>query len=64
MGKIKISPECKNWLKEVQGYTWDDGAATDKPIKVNDHAMDDTRYFVKTMRIAKERTNYTSIYMR
>lgn len=51
-GKIKICDTCKNWLKEVQGYVWDSDEAIDKPVKVNDHAMDDTRYFVKTKRIA------------
>ena len=53
-GKIKVHRSCKNWIKEVAGYTWDD-KATDTPIKENDHAMDDTRYFVNTKRIAKEK---------
>lgn len=60
-GLIKISPECTNWLKEVQGYVWDDTAAEDKPVKIDDHAMDDTRYFVKTMKIATPRQPYISI---
>lgn len=51
-GKIKIQRNCKNWMKEVQGYVWDDKAGEDRPIKVDDHAMDDTRYFCKTMRLA------------
>ena len=53
-GKIKVHKSCKNWIKEVAGYTWDD-KGTDTPIKENDHAMDDTRYFVNTKRIAKEK---------
>jgi len=60
-GLIKITPDCSNWLKEVQGYVWDDKSAEDKPVKVDDHAMDDTRYFVKTMKITKVKTPYTSI---
>jgi len=60
-GLIKISPDCSNWLKEVQGYVWDDKSTEDKPVKVDDHAMDDTRYFVKTMKINKVKTPYTSI---
>lgn len=60
-GLIKITPDCNNWLKEAQGYVWDDKATDDKPVKVDDHAMDDTRYFVKTMKITKIRTPYTSI---
>ena len=53
-GKIKVHKSCTNWVKEVAGYTWDD-KGTDTPIKENDHAMDDTRYFVNTKHIAKER---------
>lgn len=52
LGKIKISPECKNTIREIEGYVWDEKAGDDRPVKVNDHAMDDMRYFVKTMRIA------------
>ena len=55
-GKIKISPICKNWLKEAQGYVWDENESEDKPVKINDHAMDDMRYFVRTKRIAVHRT--------
>lgn len=61
-GKIKISPECVNWKKEVQGYVWDEKSGVDKPVKENDHAMDAMRYFVKTMRIAKERKPYKSVF--
>ena len=60
-GKIKISPSCKNWIREVQGYVWDDKAGEVKPIKVNDHAQDDTRYFCKTMRLATRSGEYRSI---
>lgn len=56
-GKIKISPTCKSWIKEVQGYVWDDSAMEDRPVKVSDHAMDDSRYFCKTMRIATKRNH-------
>ncbi len=47
-GKIKICESCENTLQEIQGYVWDDKAAQhgeDKPLKVNDHAMDAMRYF-------------------
>ena len=63
-GKIKICNTCKNWIDEVQGYVWDTNEEEDKPIKVNDHAMDDTRYFVKTKRIAVHKTPYVGgLYM-
>lgn len=63
-GIIRVSPTCKNWLNEVQGYVWDEDAAEDRPVKVNDHAMDDTRYFVKTMNIARPTSVYRSAYER
>lgn len=52
-GKIKIYPCCKDWKREAASYAWDENQAKDTPIKINDHAMDDTRYFVKTMYITK-----------
>lgn len=61
-GRLKISPDCKNWIKEAQGYVWDESAGEDRPVKANDHAMDDTRYFVKTMNINKQRTKYRPLY--
>lgn len=63
-GKIKISPSCKNWIKEAQGYVWDEASGEDRPIKVNDHAMDDTRYFCRTMQISRVRREYTPVYLR
>ena len=48
-GKIKFSPDLKYWRKEVQGYVWSDNAASDTPVKVNDHELDSVRYFVETM---------------
>ena len=54
-GKIKIYPCCKNLILEMGSYAWDESEKEDKPIKINDHACDDMRYFCKTMRIAKVR---------
>ncbi len=44
-GKIKISEKCTDTLREFSLYHWDEKAGTDCPIKENDHAMDDIRYF-------------------
>lgn len=59
-GLIKVSPSIKEWRKEAAGYVWDETAAEDKPVKVDDHMMDALRYFVKTKRIAVHKTNYKS----
>lgn len=36
---IKISPECKNFIRELEGYVWDEDASEDRPVKVNDHCL-------------------------
>mgnify|MGYP002623456585 CR=1 FL=1 len=59
-GKIKFSPSLKNWKNEVQGYVWD--PEEDKPIKILDHLMDAMRYFVKTMHIIKDKTEYKPLW--
>lgn len=63
-GKIKISKNCKNLIEELQGYVWDEKAGEDKPLKVNDHACDDMRYFCKTMNIVQEKREYTPYYVK
>ncbi|MBR4721397.1 MAG: PBSX family phage terminase large subunit [Clostridia bacterium] len=47
--KIKIHPVCKSIIAEFTSYRWDDESDTDRPIKQNDHAMDDLRYFCYTV---------------
>lgn len=51
-GMLQISPECKDCIREFGLYSWDEKAAErgdDRPIKQDDHAMDDVRYFVNTI---------------
>lgn len=63
-GKLKISPSMKNWRKEAEGYVWDDKQDEDRPVKENDHLMDATRYFVKTMGISKNKRQYEPVWNR
>ncbi len=53
-GKIKFSDRCADIIREIGLYCWDDSAAADKPIKENDHAMDDMRYFVNDIYAPKD----------
>lgn len=46
--ELYISPECKDTLREFSLYRWDEKSLRDAPVKENDHAMDDLRYFVAT----------------
>ena len=47
--KLLFSPACQGCIREFSLYRWDEKAAEDRPIKENDHAMDDVRYFVNTV---------------
>ena len=51
-GKIAISDQCQNTIKEFGSYIWDQKASErgeDKPVKQHDHAMDALRYFCYTI---------------
>ena len=47
-GKIKICRACTDTIREFGLYRWD-SSGRDSPVKENDHAMDDIRYFVTTI---------------
>ncbi|MBQ1354468.1 MAG: PBSX family phage terminase large subunit, partial [Ruminococcus sp.] len=48
-GRIRICDTCKAARREFSLYRWDCERHTDAPVKQNDHAMDDIRYFVTTL---------------
>lgn len=60
-GTVKIFDTCRETLKEIEGYIWDD-KNEDKPVKVDDHMMDAMRYFVRTKNLAKPKSEYHSIF--
>ena len=45
-GCVRICRTCRAAMREFNLYRWDESGAKDCPIKENDHAMDDIRYFV------------------
>ena len=47
-GSVKICSNCKDSMREFNLYRWN-SAGADAPVKENDHAMDDIRYFVSTV---------------
>lgn len=48
-GKLKFHSSCKDILREFGQYCWNDSNKGDAPKKEYDHAMDDMRYFVRTI---------------
>ena len=61
-GTIKIHRSCSACIWEFGLYRWDEKAETDRPVKENDHAMDDIRYFAYTvLRQKAGKTAYQSL---
>ena len=48
-GRIAVCDCCKGALREFSLYRWDEQSGEDRPVKENDHAMDEIRYFVRTI---------------
>ena len=48
-GRIRICKNCVDSIREFGLYRWAQGTTGDAPVKENDHAMDDIRYFVTTL---------------
>ena len=64
-GILKVHRGCKDCIREFGLYRWDEKFADDRPIKENDHAMDETRYFAYTvLKNEAYRREYTPIWNR
>lgn len=50
-GTLKVCKKCKNLVKEIQTYVWDERSiklGEDRPLKQNDHVADSVRYTLNT----------------
>ena len=55
-GQLVICRDCHDAIREFSLYRWSEGenSGRDLPMKTNDHAMDDIRYFASTIVGAEE----------
>jgi hypothetical protein len=53
-GKLRFHESCTDILREFALYCWNEKTGADAPVKENDHAMDDMRYFVADMAGSEE----------
>ncbi len=44
--KLRFHESCRDIIREFSLYRWNENSGSDVPVKENDHAMDDMRYFV------------------
>ncbi len=56
--RLYIFKNCVNLIREIKGYFWSDG---DAPIKKDDHALDELRYYLMTKPISKFQEQKTVI---
>ena len=62
---MKINRCCKDAIREFGLYRWDEKKPEDTPVKENDHAMDDIRYFCQTiLRHKAGKEQYIPLYAR
>lgn len=55
-GNLYVCAECKNTIREIEGYVWDPKASAkgiDAPLKQNDHACDALRYAVASHKVSE-----------
>lgn len=48
--RLKVFRECRNLIREVEGYVWDPKRRDASPVKKADHAMDAIRYLTMGVR--------------
>ena len=74
-GTLTVCNNCTNLIREIETYSWDSKKAKigeDAPIKVNDHAIDATRYGIKSFmknrttlrQLGKKDTNFRNLTRR
>lgn len=59
--RLKFHESCRDILREFQLYRWSEKAGTDAPVKENDHAMDDMRYFVADMLASEKGDDFFAV---
>lgn len=55
-GNLYFCEECKNTIREIQSYVWDDKSAKkgiDEPMKKDDHTVDALRYIIATHKVSE-----------
>ncbi|MBR6622928.1 MAG: PBSX family phage terminase large subunit [Ruminococcus sp.] len=59
--RIKFHESCRDIFREFQLYRWSEKSGTDAPVKENDHAMDDMRYFVADMLASEKGDDFFAV---
>lgn len=60
--KIVICDVCEDAIREFSLYVWDKSSDVDKPVKDNDHAMDEIRYFAATI-VGEQNADFAATFV-
>ncbi len=59
--KLRFSSSCRDIIREFSLYRWSEKTGGDFPVKENDHAMDDMRYFVSEVMASGREDSFFAI---
>lgn len=59
--KLRFNENCKDIIREFSLYCWNEKSGNDAPVKENDHAMDDMRYFVMNTIVSDNNDDFFAI---
>ena len=60
-GRIVLCRGCRDCLREIGQYCWEQRGERDAPRKKDDHAMDDLRYFAMDLAGDREEEGFTAL---
>jgi len=58
-GRLMFHESCGDIIREFSLYRWSEKSGADVPVKENDHAMDDLRYFVSDLSAGEDEGFFT-----
>ena len=59
--KLRFNENCRDIIREFSLYCWNEKSGNDAPVKENDHAMDDMRYFVMDTIVSDNNDDFFAI---
>lgn len=59
--RLRFHESCRDIIREFGLYCWNEKAGADAPIKENDHAMDDMRYFVADLTASQDSDGFVAL---
>lgn len=60
-GRLMFHESCTDIIREFHLYSWNEKSGSDIPVKENDHAMDDMRYFTADMMKSQGGDNFIAM---